>query len=374
MSDISVKRTTFNGRRGMRIQNDILQLVMLQGGGHIADISIKENKINPMWVPKWESVEPYNYNADEHEEAYGGPGDAKLLCGIMGHNICLDIFGVSSPEEQSLGITTHGEAPALKWELSHEDGVLTGNVSLPVAELDFTRRVEMKTGSRIVRISETVANKKKEPHLFGWCQHVTLGEPFLVKGETVFDMPAVWGKTFTADFSEFPRLEPDREFIWPTAPGSNGKNQNLRFVSSEEKSGDFSAQLMDPSLENGWFTAYSPEHDILIGYVWKRTDFPWLGNWEENFSRDAAPWNGAELTRGMEFSTSPFPTGKQAAIDLGTLNNVPTFRKIEPEGSLSVCYHAFILDGLDGYQGTDSLDFDGEKIVLKSGNKTVEID
>jgi len=40
---------------------------------------------------------------------FGTGPDAKLLAGIMGHNLCLDLFGGPSPEEAEAGLTVHGE-------------------------------------------------------------------------------------------------------------------------------------------------------------------------------------------------------------------------------------------------------------------------
>jgi hypothetical protein len=291
----------------------------------------------------------------------------------MGHNICLDFFGVPSKEELDKGITTHGEAPILKWTLTDEEGVLAGKVNLPEAGLDFERRIEMNDGSNIIRITEEVTNLKDVSHQFSWCQHVTFGEPFLQKGETLFDMPAVWGRTFTADFGSRLRLEPERDFIWPTAPGSDGSNRNLRYMPSEDRSGDFSTQMMDPALETAWFTAYTPEHELLAGYAWKRSDFPWIGNWEENFARDETPWNGKELTRGMEFSTSPFPSGRKDAVEMKRLNKTPTFRTAEPGETVTVSYAAFLEKGVTGFSGADALAFDGDKVLITTQKKEIEI-
>ena len=40
------------------------------------------------------------------------------------------------------------------------------------------------------------------------------------------------------------------------------------------------------------FLAFSPTARLAFGYTWRRADFPWMGIWEENHSRTAAPWNG----------------------------------------------------------------------------------
>ena len=67
---------------------------------------------------------------------------------------------------------------------------------------------------------------------------------------------------------------------------------------------------------------------LAFGYVWRRSDFPWLGIWEENHSRAIPPWNGRTLTRGMEFGASPIPETRRKMIERGRLFGVPGYRWI----------------------------------------------
>ena len=56
---------------------------------------------------------------------YGSGVESKLLAGIMGHNLCLDIFGGPSEEEFAAGITVHGEGSVAAYEIEEGDGGLT---------------------------------------------------------------------------------------------------------------------------------------------------------------------------------------------------------------------------------------------------------
>jgi hypothetical protein len=78
--------------------------------------------------------------------------------------------------------------------------------------------------------------------------------------------------------------------------------------------------------QDAYFVAYSPRYQLAFGYLWKRKDFPWMGIWEENCSRQQTPWNGCCITRGMEFGVSPFPESRHAMVDRGRLFDVPTYR------------------------------------------------
>ena len=104
----------FHNRRATSIENDALCLTVLHEGGHIAEILDKQTGINPLWIPPWPSIEPSSYDAARHPE-YGGGADASLLSGIMGHNLCLDIFGGPSSDEAAAGLPVHGEVSTARF-------------------------------------------------------------------------------------------------------------------------------------------------------------------------------------------------------------------------------------------------------------------
>ena len=106
----------YRGRRAARLENEFLRLTVLQQGGHIAEVMDKATGVNPLWTPPWPSIEPATYDPARHP-AYGGGVDAPLLAGIMGHNLCLDIFGGPSDAEAAAGLPVHGEASLAEYEL-----------------------------------------------------------------------------------------------------------------------------------------------------------------------------------------------------------------------------------------------------------------
>src|SRR5262249_57936794 len=123
-------------------------------------------------------------------------------------------------------------------------------------------------------------------------------------------------------------LQPAAEFDWPLAPGVDGRAIDLQRFTSAPSSCAFTAHLMDPSLPQAFFVAFSPASRLAFGYAWRRADFPWLGIWEENRSRSASPWNGGTIARGMEFGVSPFPESRRRTVERGRLFDTPTFRSL----------------------------------------------
>src|SRR5438093_4772033 len=147
---------TYRGRRAATIENGHLHVTVLEEGGHIAEIRDARTGINPLWTPPWASIEPSTYDRAAHPE-YGSGGDAKLLAGIMGHNLCLDIFGDPSPAEAAAGMTVHGEASVVRYEISTGSGRLTQRAEFPIAQLRFEREIRFG-GERAIEIRETLEN------------------------------------------------------------------------------------------------------------------------------------------------------------------------------------------------------------------------
>src|SRR5277367_1713166 len=103
-------------RKIARIENSELVVTVSREGGHIAEIIERKSGVNPLWTPPWPSIEPSTYSVERHPE-YGNDSESKLLAGILGHNLCLDIFGPPSAAEYEAGVTVHGESSVAPYEL-----------------------------------------------------------------------------------------------------------------------------------------------------------------------------------------------------------------------------------------------------------------
>jgi hypothetical protein len=328
---------SYRGRRAATIENDELRVTVLEEGGHIAEIFHKATGTNPLWTPPWPSIEPSTYDAAT-DAVYGGGLDASLLAGIMGHNLCLDIFGAPSPEEAAAGMPVHGEASLARYELGRSRDELVMGAQLPLAQLEIERRIELL--GEVVLVRERVRNQSGTDRPVGWTQHVTLGPPFLEKGTTEFRASASRSKVLDDRFGTADSLVAGAEFDWPSAPRIEGGTADLRRYTQADSSSAYTAHLMDPGRDPAFFVAFAPHLRLAFGYVWRRADFPWMGIWEENHSRAHAPWNGHTLARGMEFGASPFPESRRAMIDRGRLFGVPTFRWIPARTAVDVEYFA----------------------------------
>lgn len=331
--------TVYRGRRAVSIENESLRVTVLAEGGHIAEIADKKTGVNPLWTPPWPSIEPSTYDAARHPE-YGGNAESKLLCGIMGHNLCMDIFGGPSAEEAAAGLSVHGEASVAPYEITGGPLELTMRARLPQAQLQFERRLRLRPDSRALHIAETVENLSGADRPIGWTQHVTLGPPFLERGATQFRASATRSKVFEGDFGAGGYMKTAAVFDWPHVPRADGGLADMRVSNEAPVSSGFSTHLMDPHQTTAFFAAFSPRLALALAYIWKRSDFPWLGIWEENHARTAPPWNGHTLTRGMEFGASPMPETRRQMIERGSLFGVPAYRWIPARSTVRVEYWA----------------------------------
>ena len=334
-----ISMTEYRGRRAASIENTHLRVTVLEEGGHIAEIVDKASGVNPLWTPPWPSIEPSSFGLDD-TAAYGAGSDARLLAGIMGHNLCLDIFGPPSDDEAQAGLTAHGEGSVVAYQLSTSGASLVARARFPIAGLEFERHIDLR--DRGVMIRETLNNVTKEDRAIGWTQHVTLGPPFLEPGATQFRASATRSRVFESTFGADDYLTPSADFDWPLAPRLDGGLADLRTFADAKRTSAYTAHLMDPDRRLAYFVAYSPALALAFGYVWTREDFPWLGIWQENHSRLQPPWSGRTLTRGMEFGVSPMPETRQAMIARGRLFGAPCFRTIAAGDTVAVEYCAVV--------------------------------
>jgi hypothetical protein len=326
--------TSYRNRRAATVENDALRVTVLEEGGHIAEIADKATGVNPLWTPDWPSIEPSTYDPARHT-LYGGGADASLLAGIMGHNLCLDIFGGPSADEATAGLPVHGEVSTARFTIDRDGGAaLTLRTTLREAQLDFERRIELVRGA--VRVRERVTNKTAADRPIGWTQHVTLGPPFLEHGRTELRVSARRAKVFEGTFGPADYLAPGAEFEWPLAPRAAGGTADLRIYTAAAASSAYTALQMDPSREHAFAVAFSPAARLAFGCVWRTADFPWLGLWEENRARAGAPWNARAVTWGLEFGASPFPETRRQMIERRPLFDTPGFRWIPARSAVEV--------------------------------------
>jgi hypothetical protein len=321
-------------------ENPSLRISVAPGGGHIAGLYLKKGHPrakrlpNPLWTPPWKSIEPTAYKPRKHDRVYGGAPEGPLLSGILGHNLALDTFGTPSAAEVRAGGLTHGEAGVTVWK---RKGVRGFGARLPEAQLEVSREIIFHRELPVARVRTRVNNVSCYDRPIAWNEHVSFGPPFLAP-HTEFSLPARRALVFPADMGPDSQLEPGREFVWPNAPLRDGRTIDHQFPPRAKRASDFTTQLFETPSNLAWFTATNPKLDLAVGYLFHRSDFPWIGIWDEKMGRAAPPWNRRTYVRGMEFSTTPMPGSRRQMIDQGKMFGAPSFRWVEALGSIEAVF------------------------------------
>lgn len=308
----------------------------------MAEILERNTGTNPLWIPPWPTIEHSAYDSRRHPE-YGADSESRLLAGIHGHNICLDIFGPPSEQEALAGLTVHGEAPVASYSLEEAPGQITIEALLPQAQLRLKRTISLHAQTNVVQFVNSVENLSMCDRPIAWTEHVTLGPPFLEKGTTQFRSNARKSMVAYPDFSNgLGYMKAGAEFEWPFVPRQDSGTEDMRLYTTAPVSAGFTAHMIDGSSDHGFFTTFNPKMGAAMGYVWRRDDFPWLSIWEENHSLKLPPWNGRTLTRGMEFGMSPFCETRREMMKRRDLFGVPGYGWLPARSRREVRFFAVI--------------------------------
>ena len=333
-----VTEIQYQGRKALALENESLRAVVTVEGCNLAAVEHRASGVNPLWTPPWPSIEPSAYSRTSHPE-YGDHDEAKVLASIQGHSICLDTYGGPSAEEAAAGIPIHGEAMFVPYQTSENAGKITLMGTLPLVQVRFSRSLSL-AGKNAVKISESAENLTASDRPIAWCQHATIGPPFVEPGKTQFHSNVTQSKVIDADFGGV--QVQGAEFQWPNCPKKGGGSIDLRTYPGDASSGGFTTHLVNPADRHGFWISWSPSQKIYFGYVWNREEFPWLCRWEENHLRSIAPWNRRTVTCGMEFSMSPTVESRRDMVTRGSLFGTPAYRWLPAKSRFDVTYAVFI--------------------------------
>ena len=347
---------TFEAMKAFRISNGRLIVTVLEQGGAIASVTIPgdaENR-NPLW-------EPIRLAREAGDKPAFGPS--------MGHFLALDGFGGVSKEEQAAGFPSHGEAYRQKYEVSGSGESVTMTASLPLAMEMLSRTLKLLPGRPVMEVDTTLTNQLSFDRPVQWAEHATTGSPFLEPGATVIDMPAAKAKTrpYTEKSAGLPhRLPSAREFSWPMAPAIDGGQLNMRLTPGTPNSGDHTTQLMDPGREWAWVTVLNTHSHLLLGYVFRRQEFPWIQSWEYY------PPSG-KLARGLELSTQPFDVPRRQTVTENSLFGAPTYRWLPAKSSITGRFYLFYTAVPETWTKIDDVLFDGQNITVKTVSGSLKL-
>ena len=361
---------TLHGRDAYVLQNSTIRVSALRGAGHIAEIRFRSDDpklaLNPMRVPHYPTIEPWEYDPAKHDAVYGGGTNRILMAGYMGHLLNFPTFGGPSTTEAANGLGNHGEALSREWTLDRagatpDEVVLEYSAHLPRQQYNVGRKLTLAADENVLYIEEWVESLVDFDRPAMWVQHVTFGPPFVEPGKTMLDMSAGRGEVRRSDSTN---SLAQGEVDWPSGKTASGEPTDLRVMQTQGGSGTYVGYLLDQGRDPAWFTMYHEDYPVLIGYVWNRADFPWIGDWQENGRNQGLPWNGKAKARGMEFGTTPFGGTMEHVAQEGELWREPILRWIGGRQRETVEYLAFLLEIPDGFRGVADVQMLDDRILV----------
>jgi hypothetical protein len=359
-----IRQAEFRTLPALVLSNGRLELTVLPEGGAMTSVVLADDpeKLNPLWD-----------RLREEQEA-GRPVQATLSAG---HFVCVDGFGPVSQEERAAGLKMHGEAHQLPWktETAEKQGrltTLTQSVELPMVQETFTRTIRMLDGENVIYVRSVLKNNLGFDRPINWAEHATIGSPFLERGVTVVDMSPNRALTRPYDPSRpnRRRLASNQEFQWPMAPLAKGGTVDLRAAPQIDfPTGDHTGQLMTVGGPLAWVTALNPRRRLILGYIYKTDEFPWMQTWE-NY-----PTTGM-MARGLEFGTQAFDLPRREVISQGKLFDTPLFRWLPAKSEIQASYLMFLARVPEGFQRVDQLTLKDGKITIEDrrSNQTITLE
>jgi hypothetical protein len=347
-------KTTYEDFPAYTLSNSAISVTVLTTGGTIPSIVLAgdKDKLNPLW-------DPIRFNRE-----LGKP--ARRTGAGVGHFLCVDGFGPTSKEEQAAGLDGHGEAHRQSFETkvaSNKNGTqtLTLETQLPILQERLTRTYELREGENVLFVRSRLENLLSFDHPLVWAEHATIGSPFLEPGVTVVDTPAKRAQTRPHEGESIRhRLVSGKDFDWPMAPTVDGKTVDVRAAPVTLGSGDHTTALMDPARALAFATAVHPQKRLIVGWIWKPAQYPWLQSWEEY------PTSG-KLARGLEFSTQPYDVPRRQAVDLHDMFGTPTYQWMPAKSAVEKSFALFYATAPEGMTKVTDVRLENGQLLIEDG-------
>ena len=335
----SIDRGTLDGRPVVNISNDKLSLALRAVGGSMVRLVLKDDsgQLNP----------------------FEG----------LGHFVCVDGFGPVSKEEEAAGLPGHGEAHRVPWDIvssgkENETFTVQFSAALPLVHENFRRTLRVVDGESVIYIESELESLLAFDRPINWGEHATISGAFLEQGKTVTDMSATRAMTRSyeseaVDPPDHHNLADFKEFTWPMAPTVAGTLVDMRVSPIVTPVMDQTTSLMDPSRSLAYVTALHPDRQALLGYVFRRQEYPWIQIW------DSYPGGSRRSYRGMEFAVQPFDLTRREVIQMNSMFDTPTYRWLPANSRITSSFIMFYTRTPDGFTQVDDVQLDKGVITVE---------
>ena len=277
------------------LSNKEITLKINVTGGAFAGFEFKDQKLNPL---SW--ILPTSWNPKNNQ------GGALF----QGHFLCLGRWGAPSDAEIAYGKIPHnGEQTMYNWNIDEQKTenqfqVLNMNFDTKKDQISTNRTVYLAQNTNVAYVKESFTNYNTLGRLSNVVHHVTLGNPFLSKS-TIISSNVDRGFDQTDSINEL-----EKSFF--TFPYKTRNGKSIDFRTSTEPNGYCCSFIHHPKDMYGWVTAIDPKSGLLIGYIWKTKEYPWLYIWHNVDEK------GNPNAKGIEFGTAGLGKSYQTLVENNT--------------------------------------------------------
>ena len=140
--------------------------------------------------------------------------------------------------------------------------------------------------------------------------------------------------------------------------GVDGKRVDMRLTPGNPNSSGHTTSVMDRKRKLAFLTMFNPKMGLLLGYLFKPDEFPWVQSWE-NFPPSK------KLARGLEFSTQPYDLPRREVIQMNSMLNTPTYRWLPAKSKVTDRFILFYAKVPNGFRKVDDVRMEGQSIVVE---------
>ncbi|WP_336516702.1 hypothetical protein [Pollutibacter soli] len=333
-------------RREIILHNPATRLQIALDGGAITDFHLTSDNINPL---------TFRFSKDQM------PVRNKNGAAYQGHFLCLGRWGEPSPGEKAAGLPDHGQFANQEWQSDDSTSLYVHmSAGSKLEGLSVDRKITLDPEQSIYVCTETVHNPTPLGKVYNMVQHPTIAAPFLNEQTRVY-CNAERGFHFLhhKEIEQF-------SSTWPMARMDILSETDMR--SSLPSVTSVHSYVVDESDEWGWILAWSPVSKLLLGYIWKRSEYPWINLWRDYHE-------GAIRYRGLEFGTSGVHQPFSEIMTTGCFEvfGQKTFDYIDAGEFKTRKYWSFLVRPSFEILDEITLNIEGRQLTIISGNEKISI-
>lgn len=294
-------------------------------------------------------VNPFAWKETNRDTALNGRNGAIL----QGQYISFGRWSFPSPGESKLGMPVNGE-PANNWwklEPKKSNSELTMSCEAPLDGFSINRHVVMAQSGTLFKVTETITNENSTGRTLLLMQNLMLVPPFFdplveINSNASFGYNQLWGLP-----------EPERfEYKWSYAYMDTLKISATDIRTFSTRFRYLSSHVFTDSI--GWVTLYNPRLKVILGYVWKTNEYPWV-----HFKNEIN--YGKSHMQSIAFGTSGlsdiFSYEERMSA---TFHEKRNFDFVDAKSSIQKSWYCFLISEPAGYQKIIDITTIGDQLVL----------